>query len=124
MSAVGVMLWDSEGRPIGEISLYLGQATNNQAEYRAVLAGLLAAFTLGKKDVEIRMDSELVAKQLQGEYKIKDLELQNLASAVQKAAERFDLVTYCHVSRSANDRADQLANSALDFYLNDSQDPL
>jgi len=124
MSASGVMLWDSTGRPIGEVSLYLGRATNNQAEYRGVLAGLLAAFTIGRKDIEIRMDSELVAKQLQGEYKIKDSALKILAAAVHKAAEQFDSVTYCHVSRSSNDRADQLANSALDSYLNDDRDPI
>ena len=118
-SAAGIMLWDANGDPIGRISLYLGHLTNNQAEYKAVLAGLLAAFVQGHDEVEFRLDSELVVKQLKGEYKIKDEQLKALASQVQRAASRIDRVTFTHVKRSVNREADRLANEILDLRADD-----
>ena len=118
-AAAGVMMWDSNGDPIGRISLYLGKLTNNQAEYKAALTGLLAAYVQGCDEVECRLDSELVVRQLNGEYKIKDAELQALAAQVQKAAARLRHVTFSHVGRSSNDQADGLANEILDLRKDD-----
>ncbi len=114
-SAAGVMMWDSNGDPVGRVSLYLGELTNNQAEYKAILAGLLAAYVQGCDEVECRLDSELVVRQLNGEYKIKDAGLKSLAAQVQKAAARLRKVTFTHVRRGANDQADGLANEILDL---------
>ena len=113
--AAGVMMWDSNGNPVGRISLYLGELTNNQAEYKALLAGLLTCVVQGFDHIECRLDSELVVRQLNGEYKIKDNELKVLASQVNKAVVRFSQVTFVHVNRSSNDQADNLANEILDL---------
>ncbi len=118
-SAAGVMMWDSNGDPIGRLSLYLGKLTNNQAEYKAVLTGLLAAYVQGFGEVECRLDSELVVRQLNGQYKIKDAALKTLATQVQKAAARLDHVSFTHVRRGANDQADGLANEILDLRADD-----
>lgn len=113
-ASAGVAIWDANGAPAGRISLYLGRQTNNQAEYKALLAGLVAAAVQGLTDVEFRLDSELVVKQLNGEYKIKDRQLGELAAKVRKAAEAFIKVTYVHVPRGQNRQADELANEALE----------
>ena len=113
--AAGVMMWDSNGNPVGRISLYLGELTNNQAEYKALLAGLLTCVVQGFDHIECRLDSELVVRQLNGEYKIKDNELKVLASQVNTAVARFSQVTFVHVNRSSNDQADNLANEILDL---------
>ena len=113
--AAGVMMWDSNGNPVGRISLYLGELTNNQAEYKAVLVGLLTSYVQGFEQIECRLDSELVVKQLNGEYKIKDRELQALASQVNKAVTRLPKVTFVHVARKSNVQADNLANEILDL---------
>ena len=118
-ASAGVMMWDSNGDAAGRISLYLGKLTNNQAEYKAVLTGLLAAFVQGFDEVECRLDSELVVRQLNGQYKIKDAELKAMAAQVQKAATRFQRVTFKHVDRGANDQADALANEILDLRTDD-----
>lgn len=118
-SAAGIMMWDANGDPIGCLSLYLGELTNNQAEYKAVLTGLLAAYVQGFGEVECRLDSELVVRQLNGQYKIKDAALKTLATQVQKAAARLDHVSFTHVGRGANDQADGLANKILDLRAND-----
>jgi ribonuclease HI len=118
-SAAGIMMWDANGDPIGRVSLYLGELTNNQAEYKAVLTGLLAAYVQGFGEVECRLDSELVVRQLNGVYKIKDAALKTLAAQVQKAAARLDHVSFTQVGRDANDQADALANEILDLRADD-----
>ena len=118
-SAAGIMMWDANGDPIGRVYLYLGELTNNQAEYKAVLTGLLAAYVQGFGEVECRLDSELVVRQLNGVYKIKDAALKTLAAQVQKAASRLDHVSFTHVGRDANDQADALANEILDLRADD-----
>jgi ribonuclease HI len=113
--AAGVMMWDGNGNPVGRMSLYLGELTNNQAEYKAVLAGLLTSYVQDFDHIECRLDSELVVKQLNGEYKIKDRELKVLASQVNKAVARLPKVTFVHVDRRSNEQADNLANEILDL---------
>lgn len=113
-AGAGAALWDEGGEPLGRVSLYLGFATNNQAEYKGLLAGLTAAYVQGLTDVECRLDSELLVKQLNGEYRIRDPQLRELAEKVQRAASRFASVKYVHVPRAKNRAADRLANAALD----------
>jgi ribonuclease HI len=113
-AAAGVAIWDLRGDSLGTVSLYLGRRTNNQAEYAALLAGIVSAQVLDLSDVEFRLDSELVVKQLNGEYRIKDASLKELASRVKQAAVRIPNVRFVHVPRSENKDADALANDALD----------
>ncbi len=117
-SAAGVAIWDQRGESLGTISLYLGHRTNNQAEYTALLAGVMSVQILGLTDVEFRLDSELVVKQLNGEYRIKDTTLKNLANRVKEAAAQISNVRFVHVPRSKNKDADALANDALDARSN------
>ncbi len=93
---------------------FLGKTTNNVAEYRALLLGLEMASDLNIKTAEIYSDSELMIKQMTGEYRVKNENLRNLFSTAQKAAGRLESVSYRHVPREENVEADRLANMALD----------
>lgn len=97
-----------------EFSSYIGRATNNQAEYQALLAGLDRARKHTDEDVECVLDSELLVKQLTGAYKIKSPELKKLAHQVKHLEESFKSVSYRHTYREGNQRADALVNEALD----------
>jgi len=93
---------------------YLGRRTNNAAEYLALIHGLEEAAALGVKELEVRMDSELVVRQLTGVYRVRDAQLKKYFARVKELLAGFDSVRIKHVSRSENSRADQLANEALD----------
>jgi ribonuclease HI len=103
-----------EGEVLGEVMKYLGHTTNNQAEYTAIIIGLEKARELGAKTVDVRMDSELAMKQLNGEYKVKDQELAQLFLQVKNLLHEFDQVTFSHVYREKNKEADALVNKCLD----------
>jgi len=113
-AAIGVAL---PGKEYGE---YLGERTNNQAEYEAVIFALKKIKQLiGKKkakelDVEVRMDSELVVKQLNGEYKILEKDLQPLFLEIWNLKLDFKKVEFVHVSREKNKKADKIVNRVLD----------
>jgi ribonuclease HI len=92
----------------------IGVATNNVAEYRALLAGLEKAVELGLCDVEVVSDSELLVKQMRGEYKIKNEALRELADEAERLEDRLGRVTYTAVRREHNELADRLVNEALD----------
>lgn len=104
--------------PAGEVACaggaYLGTVTNNVAEYEALLWGLRAAAARGARTVEVRADSELVVKQLRGEYRVKNEGLKPLFVAAQQLVRRFDSVRFVHVRRAENAEADALANAAMD----------
>ena len=102
------------GEELTSVSKYIGKATNNVAEYRAVIEGLRLARDLGAAKVEMRIDSELVVKQLNGEYRVKNTALQILAETAVTEAGGFSVCTYVHIPREENKEADRLANSALD----------
>ncbi len=112
-AAVGVVVEDSAGRVLREVSEPIGPATNNVAEYRALLRGLEEARKLGAREVEVRTDSELVARQLLGQYRVRDPDLQALFGTVRRRMGEFDRVTVRSVPRSENARADWLARRAL-----------
>lgn len=113
-AAVGIVISDEHGNVLKEFGKYLGVATNNKAEYQALLYGLEAAHTLKATEVMCFLDSELVVKQLKQEYKVKDVGLQSLFLRVWNVAQQFKKVTYTHVPREKNKRADELVNFALD----------
>ena len=103
-----------DGEVVHERTAYLGEATNNVAEYRAVLLGLEAARELGAQEVEVINDSELVARQIGGEYKVKHAGLKPLFIETMRALRQFDKWAVRSVRREANERADELVNEALD----------
>ncbi len=116
-AAIGVVV---DGREYGE---YIGKTTNNVAEYKAVIFALKKAKALlGSKkaaetEVEIRADSELLVKQMNGEYKIKNEELQPLFFEIWNSKQDFKSVAFKHVPREENKDADRLVNQALDTLL-------
>lgn len=93
---------------------YIGTATNNQAEYRALMAGLKRAQVEGVQELKCYLDSELVVKQVRGEYKMKNAGLRPLLEEVKKLADGIESVSYGHVRREKNKKADALVNEALD----------
>ncbi|MBX9720278.1 MAG: ribonuclease HI family protein [Candidatus Obscuribacterales bacterium] len=112
-AAYGALL-EQDGVKIIEISAFIGHATNNVAEWTGLLEILKKARELGVKDLEVRMDSELVVKQLRGQYKVKN---ENLIPIYEKAkilSDRFPIFSIVHVRREYNKEADRLANQALD----------
>jgi len=92
----------------------IGVATNNVAEYSALVAGLARAVEAGVRELEVRSDSELMVKQMRGEYRVKNRDLQSLFLDASRAAREIEHVTYMHVRREHNELADRLVNEALD----------
>jgi ribonuclease HI len=103
-----------DGGELAERSAYLGEATNNVAEYRALLLGLELARELGARRVEVVNDSELVARQVGGEYKVKNARLRPLYLEAMRALREFDGWAVRSVRREQNERADELVNETLD----------
>ena len=99
--------------PVEEISEYIGETTNNVAEYSAVIHALQRAAALGARDVELRTDSELLTKQLNGEYRVRNEGLKPLFAHVVRLRDGFDSCTFVHVKREFNTHADKLANAAI-----------
>jgi ribonuclease HI len=113
-AAIGVVVSGPDGEVLGEHAERIGTATNNVAEYRAVLRGLELARALGAGEVEIVGDSELVARQLNGTYKVKHPAMRPLYQQAVDALRAFDRWQIRTVPRAANARADALVNEALD----------
>ncbi len=115
-AAIGVTIKDKGGKLITFISQCIGRATNNQAEYRAIIAALEEATRLGAKQVDIKMDSELVVKQINGEYRVKKATLKPLYQQVKQQQGLLEGFTITHIPRQQNIEADKLANKALNGY--------
>lgn len=113
-SSIGATIIDPSGKEVHAVSERIGHGTNNEAEYRAAIAGLEAALALGARDVQLRMDSELIVRQLQHRYRVKNERLIPLFQRLVDLRRRFDTFAVAHVPRALNKRADQLANMALD----------
>ena len=92
----------------------IGVATNNVAEYSALVAGLARSVEAGVRELEVRSDSELMVKQMRGEYRVKNRDLQSLFLDASRLAREVGSVTYTHVRREHNELADRLVNEALD----------
>ena len=113
-ASFGAVVYDENGAELHRTSRAIGRATNNQAEYQGAIAALEAALGLGAREVELRLDSELVVRQLSGRYKVRNPGLVPLHKRILALRERFDRVTLVHVPRAQNRVADKLANQALD----------
>lgn len=110
----GVRIENEQGGLVEELYGFLGSATNNIAEYNGLLAALRYASTRGHRVVRIKSDSELLVKQMNGLYKVKNAGLQPLHQEARRLAQALDRVTYDHVRREQNKHADRLANQAMD----------
>lgn len=113
-AAIGATLKDERGDLVATISRSLGVTTNNQAEYHAVIAALEKAVSLGAKNVELKADSELVVKQINGRYKVKNTTLRPLYQEVVKLIGLLKSFKISYIPRAQNAEADKLANKALD----------
>jgi ribonuclease HI len=113
-AAIGCVIKDETGNLVATISRCLGATTNNQAEYRAIIAALEKAVSLGARQVALYSDSELVVKQINGQYKIKHAALRPLYQEVVKLAGALESFKISYVPRERNKEADALANKALD----------
>jgi ribonuclease HI len=112
-AAIGAIIKDKQGRLITTIARSIGRATNNQAEYKAIIAALEHAITLGANQVEIHSDSELVVRQINGEYRVKKATLKPLYQQVKQLLGLLEGFTITHIPRQQNTEADNLANKAL-----------
>ena len=113
-AGIGVLIEDEEGNTVLEHSRYLGEATNNQAEYQGVILGLDEALKLKAEEVDFYLDSELAVNQLNRNYKVKNLELQNLFIKIWNLSQKFKKVSFRHIPREQNRAADRLVNKELD----------
>jgi len=114
LAGAGVVVLDEAGRELAARAEFLGTCTNNVAEYKALLLGLEEAERLAAREIELFLDSELVVRQIEGVYRVKNPGLKPLFDQAKERLRRFDKVTINHVPREENQRADQLANQAID----------
>jgi ribonuclease HI len=126
-AGAGAMIRDELGNSVATVSAFLGTRTNNYAEYEAVilafeaLAKLVGADKVSSIDVTVKMDSELVVKQMKGIYKVKHPTMKEQSARLKQVAGAFKSVSFIHVPRAQNSDADALANAAMDknsnFYI-------
>ena len=116
-AAIGYLLLNPAGKVVEAHADYLGPATNNVAEYRALIAGLEAAIRHGASPLRVCMDSELVVRQMTGEYRVKHEGLKPLHAAAREAADQIAALSFRAVPREENAGADQLVNEKLDKVL-------
>jgi len=114
-AGAGVVVWRGE-KVFEEFCKYLGKTTNNQAEYQALILALEQALELGAREVIVRSDSELLVKQVLGQYRIKNPELRSLFQKAAALMRRFDRFRIQHVPREQNAEADRMANRAIDEF--------
>ena len=113
-AAIGVVVRDEAGAILEEHGERIGRATNNVAEYRALLRGVELAAAHGGTELDLVGDSELVVKQMKGQYKVKDATMRELNAEVKAALRPFESWSISHVRRAENADADRLVNQALD----------
>lgn len=114
MAGAGVIITDERGHRVDTIGEFLGVATNNQAEYRALIAGLTAVAAYNPTEVIVRMDSELVVKQMNGQYRVRHPDLLPLFVRAAELAAALPSVTFVHIPRERNPGADRVANMAIE----------
>lgn len=113
----GAVIVDQNGIVVKELSRYLGRATNNVAEYEGLLMGLEGLRQLGTKNIVVQSDSQLLVRQLNGEYRVKDEKLKGLFRRAVALLRQFDSYRILHVPREMNKLADRLANRGIDEAL-------
>lgn len=120
-AGIGVVLEDLDGNVVGEIARGIGVATNNVAEYTALIEGLKMAQAKGVTEVAVKMDSKLVVNQVRGEWKIKNDALRQLAARAESLLRKFDRKSLSYVPRAENAAADKLANQGMDAAALDAE---
>lgn len=113
-AAIGVVVRDEDGAVLAERAERIGRTTNNVAEYKALLLGIATAAELGGSEVELVGDSELIVRQVEGRYKVKDANLRELHAEATRELSQLDSWSIRHVKRAQNADADRLVNAALD----------
>lgn len=113
-AAIAAVVSDESGEVVDSAGQVIGPATNNVAEYRALIFGIERATALGADELELVGDSELIVKQIRGEYKVKDANMKPLHAAARAKLADFDSWSIRHVKREHNAEADRLVNEALD----------
>lgn len=113
-AGIGIVVSAADGTPLVTLGRFIGRATNNVAEYKALITAMQEAQKLGAKKVIIRGDSELVIKQMKGEYRVKNPDMQVLYAEAQKIIRQFHQAKIEHNLREKNELADELANLAMD----------
>lgn len=113
-AAIAAVVQEPNGGVLEERGERIGRATNNVAEYKALLLGIEMASALGAKELDLVGDSELIVKQVKGEYKVKDATMRELHAQVKEALRDFESWSIRHVRREHNAEADRLVNEALD----------
>lgn len=116
-AGAGVVIATGGGAVMSRLKKYLGETTNNAAEYSALIMALKEAKNLGATHLQINMDSELIVRQMQGVYKIKEPTLQKLAAEVLRLRNGFAQTIFSHIRREFNKQADALVNEAIDEAL-------
>lgn len=110
----GAAIFDENGAVVKELSRYLGRATNNVAEYQGLLMGLQALLQMGARKIVVQSDSQLLVRQLNGEYRVRDEKLKVLFDGAMSLLRQFDSHRIVHVRREMNKLADRLANRGID----------
>lgn len=113
-AGIGVVLKRKTQNVKRKIKKYIGTATNNQAEYQALIAGLELARREKVDELKVFMDSELIVKQMQGEYRVKNPDLKPLFAQAMALTNKFSAVSFHHIPREKNKAADKLVNEAID----------
>jgi ribonuclease HI len=113
-AGIGVVVSAADGTPLVTLGRFIGRATNNVAEYRGLITAMEEALKLGATKVVIRGDSELIIKQMRGEYRVKNPDMQTLYAEAQALIKQFTHAKIEHNLRNKNELADQLANLAMD----------
>lgn len=113
-AGAGAVICAADGRILERLGRYLGRKTNNQAEYEGLLLGLENALRLGGREVEVFADSELLIRQLKGEYRVRNAGLLPLWQRARELLARFDRVRLVHIPREENAEADEMSNRAID----------
>ena len=116
-SGIGAVIFDAHGKVVHEIARYIGEVTNNVAEYKALIAALDYCVKHKLSPVEILADSQLLIRQLAGEYKVKNENIKVLYQEVQAHLKHLKVTGYKHVYREDNKHADRLANQGIDDHL-------
>jgi len=114
IGGAGAVITDAAGNVVWEGKEFLGHCTNNIAEYKALILGLKGALAQGYNNLEVYLDSELLARQLNGSYRVKNEKLKNLMAEIRNLLSSLESVQVKHVLRSHNNHADRLANTAID----------
>ncbi len=112
--AVGVIVKDKNGKVVKEIGKFIGKATNNEAEYKAVMEGLKTCAKSGAENLDFYIDSLLVVNQLNGDFKVKDKKIRTFWNEVKTLEKNFKEVSYTHIPRTKNFQADRIVNDVLD----------